>query len=597
MASGRSRSLSFLHQLRGLRVQLLLWTILPLAAALVVLSLVSITRHRAAMTQLVEGRNRGLALGEANRLAREISSRSAVLAGAAARLSSGSIDELFTGASGDLLSAFPSGVALMDASGRVLDVSHVSHAWTESEEARVLAARSSTQDTPQYESHFATSEEPHLLVGVAAGQGRALVGAVPAAALGLAESGGLIQTETNGTAYVIDSTGRVLFTQGTSNVHAPQIADLPPVDPGQAGAARFSENNQDMLVTYARVAPLGWTLAVVEDTHAIDTMSVSVVELLPLALLFVALLALVAVSFGALNIVRPLQELDRRARRVAWGDFDAVNEPVGGVQEVDELRITLAQMAERIRTYQAGMRDYLSAVTRAQEAEAERLAHELHDDTVQALIALRQRAQMARKSIGGETPDPARASERLGELIGLIDQELVNLRRLIGDLRPIYLEDLGFVPALEMLVQQTRTRHGLAVRLQVEGETVRLAPDLELAAYRLVQQALANVAAHAQAQHVVVKVTFGDTELILSVRDDGRGFAPPEQPADLARQGHFGLMGMRERTLLYGGKLTITSAPGQGAEIAAHLPIAHDANVHLADVHPPDTYPADARQV
>ena len=65
---------------------------------------------------------------------------------------------------------------------------------------------------------------------------------------------------------------------------------------------------------------------------------------------------------------------------------------------------------------------------------------------------------------GGETPDPARASERLGELIGLIDDELVNLRRLIGDLRPIYLEDLGFVPALEMLVQQTQARYGLEVQ-------------------------------------------------------------------------------------------------------------------------------------
>ena len=170
-------------------------------------------------------------------------------------------------------------------------------------------------------------------------------------------------------------------------------------------------------------------------------------------------------------------------------------------------------------------------------------------------------------------PDPARASERLGELIGLIDGELVNLRRLIGDLRPIYLEDLGFVPALEMLVQQTEARYGLEVRLTVEGETVRLAPDLELAAYRIVQQALANVATHARAQHVTVRVRFADTELLVAVHDDGQGFVPPEQPADLARHGHFGLMGMRERALLYGGKLTITSAPGKGAEIVAQLPV------------------------
>jgi signal transduction histidine kinase len=305
----------------------------------------------------------------------------------------------------------------------------------------------------------------------------------------------------------------------------------------------------------------------------IDAMGISVVELLPLALLFVAVLALLAVSFGVANIVRPLQELDRRARQVAWGDFDAVKEPVGGVQEVDELRATLAQMADRIRSYQSGMRDYLSAVTQAQEAERERLAHDLHDDTVQALIALRQRAQMARKSLGGGAPDPERARTRLDELTGLIDDELTNLRRLIGDLRPIYLEDLGFVPALDMLARQTEARCGLRVRLDAQGQTVRLAPDLELAAYRIVQQALANAAGHAQADEAVVTVAFDETELRLEVRDDGRGFIPPDQPADLARDGHFGLMGMRERALLYGGKLTIRSAPGQGTTIGATLPL------------------------
>jgi signal transduction histidine kinase len=289
-----------------------------------------------------------------------------------------------------------------------------------------------------------------------------------------------------------------------------------------------------------------------------------------LLLLFVALLALLAVSFGVINVVRPLQDLDRRAQRVAWGDFDAVKQPVGGVQEMDDLRATLAQMAERIRAYQTGMRDYLSAVTQAQEAERARLAHELHDDTVQALIALKQRAQMAHKSLAS---DPARTGQRLDELTGLIDGELVSLRRLIGDLRPIYLEDLGFVPALEMLVRQVEERHGLMVRLEVRGQTVRLASDLELAAFRIVQAALYNVATHAEAHSAVVTVDFATTGVTLAVQDDGCGFSPPEQPADLVRDGHFGLMGMRERAMLYGGHLTIASAPGRGTTITAWLPI------------------------
>jgi signal transduction histidine kinase len=310
----------------------------------------------------------------------------------------------------------------------------------------------------------------------------------------------------------------------------------------------------------------------------VDIMGMSVVEVLPLLLLFVALVALLVIYFGVVNVVRPLQELDRRAQRVAWGDFDAVKQPVGGVQEMDDLRATLEQMAERIRAYQTGMHDYLSAITQAQEAERGRLAHELHDDTVQALIALKQRGQMARRALvatpeSGQAPDLARAGERLDELTGLIDQELAALRRLIGDLRPIYLEDLGFVPALEMLCQQMEERHGLAVRMDVRGQTVRLAPDLELAAFRIVQAALSNVAAHAAARHVDVTVDFATDGLTLAVQDDGRGFTPPDQPADLVRSGHFGLMGMRERAMLYGGRLSIVSAPGQGTTISAWLPV------------------------
>ena len=178
---------------------------------------------------------------------------------------------------------------------------------------------------------------------------------------------------------------------------------------------------------------------------------------------------------------------------------------MGGVQEIDDLRVTLAQMAERIRAYQGGMRDYLSAITQGQEEERGRLAHELHDVTIQGLIALKQRGQMALKAFGR---DPDRAEARLQELNGLIDEEIASLRRIIGDLRPIYLEDLGFVPALEMLARQTEERHRLRVHLTVYGNVVRLAPDQELAAYRIVQQALANVTAHARAGNAWVEVTF-----------------------------------------------------------------------------------------
>ncbi len=402
--------------------------------------------------------------------------------------------------------------------------------------------------------------------------------------LSLSESSLLVEGETQGAMLALDQTGRRVHHHDPSGLITDTtiFASLPVT--GSGSTYLRDRSDRELLVSYARVEPPGWVLITAEDVRAITAMGLSVVEILPLLLLFVAVVALLAVSLGVYRVVRPLQELDRRAARVAWGDFDAIEEPVGGVQEIDDLRATLAQMAERIRDYQGGMRDYLSAITQGQEEERARLAHELHDVAIQGLIALKQRGQMAQKAFDR---DPARAEMRLHELNGLIDEEIAGLRAIIGNLRPIYLEDLGFVPALEMLVQETAERHHLTVRLDVRGTVIRLPADLELAAYRIVQQALANVAAHARASQAWVEVTFAVDSLHLVVRDDGVGFTPLIQPADLARQGHFGLMGMHERALLYGGQLTITSSPGQGTRIAARLPLLASALVILLpDIDP-----------
>lgn len=567
--TGRAPRRSY-RLLRGLRAQLLLWTILPLAAVLIVLSLAGVTRHRQAMTRLVEDRDRGIAAAEANRLGREIAQQVAGLAYLAATSSVTPTDQLLDSSGG-----FSDGLAWLDAQGALVTAAPAARAWAESAAARLLAMRAAALGQPQYETDLSDAAGARLLVAVPAASGTALVGALPVEALRLTEGDLLMAGEAPGAMFVLDQTGRQIHHHNPAGlaVASEALNDLPQDSVGSV--YRRARNGRELLVSYAHIEPPGWTLTIVEDVPTITAMGISVVEVLPLLLLFVAVVALLAVSFGVLSIVRPLQELDRRAAQVAWGDFSAIEQPVSGVQEIDDLRVTLAQMAARIRSYQSGMRDYLSAMTQGQEEERARLAHELHDVTIQGLIALKQRGQMALKALG---PDATRAAARLQELNGLIDEEVASLRRLIGDLRPIYLEDLGFVPALEMLARQMQERHGLRIQLTVQGNPVRLAADLELAAYRIVQQALANVAAHAQAHNAWLEVVFAPQHLTLVVRDDGRGFTPPEQPADLARAGHFGLMGMRERALLYGGQLTIVSSPGQGATITARLPLARNSS-------------------
>ncbi len=133
-------------------------------------------------------------------------------------------------------------------------------------------------------------------------------------------------------------------------------------------------------------------------------------------------------------------------------------------------------------------------------------------------------------------------------------------------------EEVGFVPALETLAQEAGRQGRLPVQVRLEGMPRRLSPTRELALYRIAQEALSNALRHAQAKQIWLTLRFDDTGVTLTVADDGVGFHPPEHPGRLTQEGHFGLLGMRERALLVGGRLHISSAPGQGTAISVHLP-------------------------
>jgi signal transduction histidine kinase len=209
----------------------------------------------------------------------------------------------------------------------------------------------------------------------------------------------------------------------------------------------------------------------------------------------------------------------------------------------------------------------LGAVTAGQEEERRRLARELHDDTIQSLIALNQRGQLAQMALDGHP-----ALEQLTEMQGMVAQMIDDLRRLTRDLRPIYLEDLGLVPALDMLARDTSTILKIPVNFQIPGSERRLQPEVELALYRIAQEALSNVVRHAHASHAKVHLEFTEQVITLTITDDGCGFEVPESPAEMAPVGHFGLLGMQERAVLVGARLTIGSAPGQGTHVDVILP-------------------------
>jgi signal transduction histidine kinase len=380
-----------------------------------------------------------------------------------------------------------------------------------------------------------------------------------------------------GTAMIVDRDGQILAHSQPDRIGA-NVRDRPGIWEAILQRSGFTfavDELETVLVTFAPVSGTDWTLLIREPVGDLIGPILRFPSLIPAVAVGAGILSLLILTFGWLTIVRPLQELVRSAEEVSWGKYDALDAKTldsqrRGVQEVHDLRRALVDMVERIRGYEAGMHDYLSAVTQGQEAERTRLARELHDGPVQELIALTQRAEMAQRQLQRDHKENAQS---LLEELRLTGQQTVQeLRRLIGALRPIYLEDLGFVPALEMLVRQAAEHSDAQIHLEQPRAINRLGPEVELGAYRIVQEALSNAVQHAQAQHISVQVEPKAQTLFLTVADDGVGFAFPAKPDELTRDGHFGLIGMQERAAQLGGSLRVDTAPGQGTRILVNLP-------------------------
>jgi signal transduction histidine kinase len=223
-------------------------------------------------------------------------------------------------------------------------------------------------------------------------------------------------------------------------------------------------------------------------------------------------------------------------------------------------------MSRRVQAAQVGLHDYIGAITSAQEEERARLARELHDDTIQAVIALKQRVQLAQRLI-----EDHNAKQALKDLEALAEETVENLRRLTRALRPIYLEDLGLVAALEMLSREIDQSNGLIVDFQKTGQERRLSREVELSLYRIAQEALNNVVKHSNATQTDLKIAFDASEVKMEVIDNGIGFIVPKSPTELAPSGHFGLLGVHERADLIGARLEIESALGKGTGLRVRL--------------------------
>ncbi len=533
---------------RDLRTQILLWTILPLVAVLIGVAYIGVSSHQNAMRGLVEERDSALARVAAARVSEALANRQAILQ-ALAKSDPTSLTPART--------VFDGGFAFVDAQSNIISAEPSRDVW---EARQTVTAKMLTQKatfSPPFNENGAT----RVVILLPSSQGF-LAGAFtlpPLANVGIG---------THGVAYLVDAHGTIVADPDPSRLgeNMGTHEGIAQVIRGESGSALHRDaRGTEYVIGYAPVTPTGWGLVIEEPWEDVIEPMFQYSVLLPVVLLLAAIVALGAIYFGIRDVIRPVRQLSHAATRIAFGDYEAAQRPVGGVREIEELRDTLDRMAHQVQAAQEAMQNYITAILRGQEDERMRLARELHDDTIQSLIAVQQRIEMAQKALA---KDPALAASRMADLKELLADTLTSVRRFVRDLRPTYLENLGLIPSLETLAHESNAS------FSVIGEETRLDAERELTLFRITQEALRNVAKHAHATNVSVTLEFDTDEVTATIVDNGAGFDAPAVPGAYAQAGHFGLMGMQERAQLFGGRVYIKSERGKGTKVVAYVPIS-----------------------
>ncbi|OGO01418.1 MAG: hypothetical protein A2Y90_01785 [Chloroflexi bacterium RBG_13_52_12] len=215
------------------------------------------------------------------------------------------------------------------------------------------------------------------------------------------------------------------------------------------------------------------------------------------------------------------------------------------------------------------LRFYLHQATRAQEEERKRISHELHDDTIQALVVLSR--QLDALTTGGHGLSEE-AQQKLEELWKQTDSILQGVRRLSQDLRPAAIDRLGLLPAIQWLAEEVSKYSGVVTKVNVIGKEHRLPEEGAIALFRIIQEALRNVWRHSGATSAEITIEFSDKSTRITVSDNGKGFKLAGKVGDLAKDGKLGLAGMQERAQLVGGTISVKSEPGKGTTITVEAP-------------------------
>ncbi|OGO22801.1 MAG: hypothetical protein A2144_07775 [Chloroflexi bacterium RBG_16_50_9] len=274
-------------------------------------------------------------------------------------------------------------------------------------------------------------------------------------------------------------------------------------------------------------------------------------------------LAYVLASF----LSRPLSDLAKVAKAVGSGDF-RWQAPAWARDEIGSLGAAFNEMSKELKHKEEMRVQLLAKVIDAQEQERKRIARELHDESGQALTSL-----MVGLRLTEESTDSTQLKEKLVELRALAGQTLEGLRHLATELRPSLLDDIGLVSAIRRYAEEYASKTGISVDCQLSAlDSLNLSPEVEVTVYRIMQETLTNVLKHAEARNVSVVAGLRNSNLVMVIEDDGKGFYVDKVMAQEDEK-WLGIFGMKERASLIGGKVTLESAPGEGTTLYLDVPV------------------------
>lgn len=553
--------------LSGVTLQLFLVAVLPLIVLVLIVTFGSLSMHYQAMRSLVANRNLRTVQYAAAGIEKAIDHRTDILEMLAKVLVLTDTQAAAFIEFESELSIFEGGVAILAPAGVVTASTNSPQITGWLKGGQAAAIQMQVSNFPSGKAVFlpvmTIDDEYFVPVLVNSTSGASLIGLISPQRMmqqnlsAIADSGPV-------TVLVVDNRYEILFREGSLDLNK-DFATHPGLDDalaGMGGIDYFPTSSGEHIITTSAIQPVGWALMVEESWEDIASPLLRATQNAPLIAIPIMALSLLAIWFGLRRIVQPMQALEEKTFDLAQGNFETIRKPVGGVLEIRHLQDTLIQMAAQLKEAQNSLHSYIGAITASVESERHNLSRELHDDTLQTLIAMGQYTRYALH--WNKNP---KVEKSLDQVVSLSEQGTKNLRRLVQGLRPIYIEDLGLATALAMQENDNESAQGVHIHFLQEGFERRLKPEVEMALYRMAQSALSNVYQHAQAKNAWITLRFQPESVVLEIRDDGQGFNPPADPIHFARMGHYGLLGLYERSELIGAKLTIRSVPDGGTRV------------------------------